>query len=128
MNDFSFWEELKKTITPLKKAKMGRFLKRTLPIRLSIRRNPPELLHTLDLHGFTVEEAYRIFLSFVQTHLEHGSKSITVITGKGISGQGLIHKEMPLWLENKKIADKIREIHWKHDGGCVEILFKKVKK
>ncbi len=128
MNDLSFWEELKKTITPLKRAKVSGFFVHTLPTRLSVRRSSAELLYTLDLHGFTVEEAYQIFTRFLNTHVARHSKSVKVITGKGITGAGLIHREMPIWLENPKIADKIRSVHWQNGGGCVEIILKKVKK
>ena len=127
MNDCSLWEELKKTITPLKESKMGRFLG-IKPTRLRVRKITRDLLYTIDLHGFTVEEAYQIFTRFLNVHVVHQSKSIRVITGKGKEGSGLIHKEMPLWLENPKIADKIQEVRWLNGGGSVEIILKKVKK
>ena len=127
MNDCSLWEELKKTITPLKESKMGRFL-REAPARLRVHKTSGDLLYVLDLHGFTVEEAYQIFIRFLNVHVARQSKSIRVITGKGKTGNGLIHKEMPFWLENPKIAEKIREVRWLNGGGSLEIILKKVKK
>ena len=126
MNECTLWEELKKTITPLKEKKMGRFLK-DVSTRLCVHKTTGNLLYVLDLHGFTVENAYQIFVRFLNVHAERQSKSIRVITGKGKNGNGLIHKEIPFWLENPKIAEKIREVRWLNGGGSLEIILKKVK-
>lgn len=127
MNDCSPWEELKKTISPLKNKKGEHFVEAS-PKRLRVRKTTGDLIYLLDLHGFTVEEAYQIFNRFLTVHTLHQSKSIRVITGKGKDEEGAIHKEMPLWLENPKIADKIREVKWLNGGGSIEIILKKVKK
>lgn len=54
----------------------------------------------LDLHGMTIQEAFHRFAQFVEAHVEAGSNSVVIITGK--SGQ--ISKEFQDWCRrNPKI-------------------------
>jgi hypothetical protein len=46
-------------------------------------------MRELDLHGHTVDEAFRLFLDFYNQHVRNGSEeSIRVIHGYGSSGEG----------------------------------------
>jgi len=57
----------------------------------------------LDLHGYTVEVAFRIFLEFMGRHSDGNSRCLLIITGKGLDRatgieSGAIRSEFPKWL------------------------------
>ncbi len=57
----------------------------------------------LDLHGYTVEVAFRIFLEFMERHNAGNSRCLLIITGKGLDRatgieSGAIRSEFPKWL------------------------------
>jgi DNA-nicking Smr family endonuclease len=52
-------------------------------------------LRTLDLHGHTLHNAWRLFLSFVYEKSLDKQKSVRIITGKGNMA-----KEFPIWCSN----------------------------
>ena len=75
MNDFSLWEEIKKTITPLSGKGVARLFHKEVPQRLRVRRIPaPELSYTLNLHGYTVADSYEMVKKFITRHQNLGSK------------------------------------------------------
>jgi hypothetical protein len=59
------------------------------------------MVHEIDLHGHTVDEALRLFVDFYNRHLRNGSQhSIRVIHGYGSSGEGgKIRRKIRLFLE-----------------------------
>jgi DNA-nicking Smr family endonuclease len=72
----------------------------------------------LDLHGFTIHDAWRKFSIWIQDIQQDRSiKSVTVVTG-----QGEIHKELPRWCDNMSF---IREIQPHFSNGAYQILFYK---
>ena len=126
-NELSLWEALKKTLKPLKKT---RFAQPTpFPKRLRVHAPPArELLDILDLHGLTVQEAYRTFHQFMVLHIRNRSRVITIITGKGTKEkEGLIHHEIMNWIEDKNLQSKITQVRWLNGGGALEIRLKKQK-
>ena len=54
------------------------------------------IMKKLDLHGFTLEDAYEEFTDFIFESYDNNIPNVEVITGK--SGQ--IRKEFPFWSEN----------------------------
>ena len=129
MDDLSLWNELKKTIAPLSGKGIRCLVKKDIPPRLRIRRIPaPILSYSLNLHGYTVADAYEETKKFISCHQCAGSKKITIITGKGLKQVGAIKKEIPLWFETPFFKEKILSFTWKNDGGAVDIVLKKVKK
>lgn len=72
----------------------------------------------LDLHGYTVNDAYYKTNDFIYENYIRNNKSIIVITGK--SGQ--IHKEFKMWVSTNKYVKNI-EILGK--GGAYKILIKR---
>lgn len=127
--DFSLWQKFIRTVIPLR-AK-NRVAPPSKPVRrVWVRRSdkgyvPP----TLDLHGMIATEAYEMFLAFLKAHLKQGTRQITVITGKGKDGQGILKKEFPLWLENPFIADFIQSVSVpdRQAGGAYVIRLKQRK-
>ncbi|OUU18506.1 MAG: hypothetical protein CBC05_02145 [Crocinitomicaceae bacterium TMED45] len=72
----------------------------------------------LDLHGFTVHDAWKRFSTWIQDVQQDDSvKSVTIVTG-----QGEIHKELPRWCGN---MDFIRVIQPHFHNGAYEIYFYK---
>jgi DNA-nicking Smr family endonuclease len=70
----------------------------------------------VDLHGYTVQRAYRIVMDLIENR---GSrKAITIVTGK--SGQ--IRREFPLWVE---CHPAVREVEELSSGGAFRIRFRK---
>lgn len=124
--DLNMWEAVKESISPNAGRAPKNIRKPAFPKRLRALPPPQKaLLHTLDLHGLPLEEAFQAFKCFVQLHQKAGSLKICVITGKGKQGQGLIRKELPLWLETPLFRPKINAVRWKNDGGTAEIAFKR---
>ncbi len=72
----------------------------------------------LDLHGFTVHDAWKKFNGWIQdTQSNHSIKSVTVVTG-----QGEIYKELPRWCDNMSF---IREVQPHFGNGAYQISFYK---
>jgi len=82
----------------------------------------------LDLHDMTQQQAFdalrrKLIRSFNQNH-----KCILVITGKGVRGQGILRRNLPLWLEHADIRPIIAEFapaHLRHGGGGAWYIFLK---
>jgi len=59
--------------------------------------------YQLDLHSFTVHQAYLRCQDFIYQHLQQGTHYVTVITGRG----GQIADEFPAWIKNLPGVKKI---------------------
>ena len=119
--DEELWEEVKKTVKPVKRKVM-----RDLPKRLRVVRSAPKTPKTiLDLHGLTVQEAFETSQKFIARARRAGLKEITIITGRGTTGKALIKNEFEGWLENPKLSPHIRAHQWQNRGGAVKIALKK---
>ena len=119
--DEQLWEEVKKTVKPVK-----RRVKRDLPKRLRVVRGAPKPQKTiLDLHGQTVQEAFESTNAFIKRAHRAGLKEITIITGRGTTGKALIKNEFLGWLENPTLSPHIRTHQWQNRGGAIKISLKK---
>lgn len=58
----------------------------------------------LDLHGYTLNNAFQITLDFIEKNYNIGNLKVTIITGR--SGQ--MYQEFVGWLSNPKISRYIR--------------------
>lgn len=128
ITDFSLWDSIKATFSPLKKKDDKEPV--SLPPRLRVSRAPKrELLSVLDLHGLTVDEAYQTLRHFMTLHVRANTKLITVITGKGgANKEGKIHREIKGWLETTFFKEKINQVRWLNGGGALEMMLKRKKK
>lgn len=103
-DDKALWDKLCESILPIHEGK-----KKQMFIPKSNNTN------IIDLHGFTIHEAYLQFKSFIS---ESESKKVTVITGNGY-----ISRELPIWADNIK---DIREVEPINDYGAYKIyLYRK---
>lgn len=64
-------------------------------IKLHNTQNPDRI----DLHGHTLENAYKATQNFITRSYNRGMRFVTVITGHG-SGKTSISKEFPHWIKN----------------------------
>lgn len=126
--DLAYWSMFINSITPLKRKKGEVRVKTTPKERLKIKpRVQREASFCLDLHGLTLQEAYETVYKFLTLHYQLSSKSILIITGKGLKGDGKIKKEIEFWLETKGFKEKILKYQIENDGGAIRIYLKKVK-
>ena len=69
-----------------------------------------EIDGTLDLHGMTQDAAHRKLRQFIMHAAQNGSRTVLVITGKGAAGQGVLRKQVPLWLKDEQLAPFVMAI------------------
>lgn len=89
--------------------------------------------YTIDLHGFTIEEAYLKIKAIFEKAIQNNYRCILIITGKGLHSQNTtIKSSLTQWLKEPFFASKI--IKWtdatQKDGGsgAVYVLLKKTNK
>lgn len=125
--DKVLWEAYTKTVTPLKKQSRLKSFGQKLMTKFCFN-HKIEVPNTLDLHGFTLQDAYSVFLRFLTYHFENGTKRIVVITGKGKKGEGLLKNEFPKWLESSIVKEKVNKSSSLNSGGAFELSLKQRKK
>ncbi|MBA4275119.1 MAG: hypothetical protein C0436_05645 [Alphaproteobacteria bacterium] len=54
----------------------------------------------LDLHGYGRVDAYDVMARTVRAMDAHGERVLAIITGKGRGGEGVLKRELPLWLND----------------------------
>ncbi len=74
---------------------------------------------SLDLHGYKVIEAEKVFFNFLLQCLNSNIRNILIITGKGNDGNGKIKQSLPIWLNDPKVSHFIYVYSFasKKDGG-----------
>ncbi|QHD64973.1 DNA mismatch repair protein MutS [Neorickettsia findlayensis] len=65
-----------------------------------IKRRKINIDKTLDLHGETVESAYRKTIQFILENYVSGLRYLLIIVGKGRTGDAVIKTSLVSWLEN----------------------------
>lgn len=82
----------------------------------------------LDLHGFVVQEAFELFLSFMGRARSMNWRCIEIVTGMG-SGQtgGAIRRELPHWLQRADLRPAILAVVHPHaaNQGAVRVLLRR---
>jgi dsDNA-specific endonuclease/ATPase MutS2 len=92
----------------------------------------------LDLHGMTLDTAYKSIINFIVQSYNRGHRCVLVITGKGLSGsgdwwedQGVLRRDVPRWLKEEPLSSKITTYAMakpEHGGsGALYIFIKKRK-
>lgn len=85
-----------------------------------IKRDRPDA--TLDLHGYTQEQAVELFQQFISQSSDNGRRLLRVITGYGkmTGGQGVLRAALPKWVnypENRRLILSYQQAK-AHDGGA----------
>ena len=126
--DLAYWSLFISSIKPLNPKKGVERAKPVFKERLKIKpRSEKQLSYVLDLHGLTVQEAYTTVFKFINLHFALSSKSILIITGKGLKGEGKIKKEISFWFETDKFKEKISRYEIENEGGAIRLYLKKEK-
>jgi DNA-nicking Smr family endonuclease len=86
----------------------------------------------LDLHGFTRNDAFALLKNFINTAHAQGKRLLLIITGKGGKSEynlSVLKQELPHWLNDQSIRDKILRFtlaHKSHGGaGAFYLLLKR---
>jgi DNA-nicking Smr family endonuclease len=85
-----------------------RYVERNTLKKLSTGKLPIDI--SVDLHGYTVDDAYDIFYKTLSLALSQGLKSMLVITGKGDKDQYTIRNQLMHWVNIPKISSNILHI------------------
>ena len=73
----------------------------------------------LDLHGYRLHDAEKIFYNFVIKSHQQGNRNLLIITGKGQDGEGKIRNSLHTWINKNDLSKLV--IYYTHaspkDGG-----------
>jgi DNA-nicking Smr family endonuclease len=83
----------------------------------------------LDLHGLTYERGRATLERFLARAWDEGYRAVLVITGKGVTGDGVLRRAAPEWLAAPHLAHivaGISEAHRRHGGeGALYVALKR---
>ena len=111
---------------------------------LNKNRNEKEIIKTIDLHGFSLENANNVIEEFITKCFESNVSKIVVITGKGLRSKAaknpyvsknlsILKHSVPDYIKSRqnlmKRIKKIKEANIEEGGqGAFNIFLKKFKK
>jgi DNA-nicking Smr family endonuclease len=78
-----------------------------------VRKLERDLIFTHDLHGLTVDDAYRHVRQLVSESYEYGIGELRIITGKS----GRIAREFASWMNTRHFQQYVRGVSLEHGGG-----------
>lgn len=96
----------------------------------NVRRGKVEIDARIDLHGHTQDSARAALIAFVESASARRLKTILVITGAGRSGEGVLKKRFPDWLNApaiKPLISGMAQAHRAHGGAGAFYVFLKRK-
>ena len=78
-----------------------------------------EIDASLDLHGLTLARAHQRLVRFIEQAESRQFRTLLIITGKGRAGEGVLRREVPVWLKQPPLADRILALEQAtgQDGG-----------
>jgi DNA-nicking Smr family endonuclease len=83
----------------------------------------------IDLHGHTQAEAHDALLRFLQRARNKGASIVLVITGKGTRGDGVLKRQVPMWLSLPEFREFVIGFDDAHVGhGGEGALYVRVRK
>lgn len=65
-----------------------------------LKRGEVEIDRVLDLHGYGRIDAYSALERHIRSMAANGERVLAVITGKGRTGEGVLKRELPHWLND----------------------------
>jgi DNA-nicking Smr family endonuclease len=96
-----------------------------------LRRGQLPIEATLDLHGFTQDEAFLAMQTFLVESLQAGRRCVLVVTGKGTArdGGGVLRSAVPRWLTEGEYSEYLIGIapaYPQHGGdGALYVLLRR---
>lgn len=100
-------------------------------IKSFFRQSTGAVLPTLDLHGLSVKESFRMMEQFVVASFQAGVSSIRVVYGKGLNspgGRGVLRDVIPRWCEKEGrvwVDWFQREVDLRGGDGSIVLYLKK---
>jgi DNA-nicking Smr family endonuclease len=98
-------------------------------LRHRLARGREALAARIDLHGLTHDGARAALTRFVERSVADGWRAVLVITGKGVSGDGVLRRRVPDWLAEPPLRQHIAgvsEAHRRHGGeGALYVALKR---
>jgi DNA-nicking Smr family endonuclease len=98
--------------------------------RIARERDP--IAARLDLHGLDQDRARAALEGFLRRAWDDGHRSVLVITGKGVQGDGILRRRAPEWLgaaHLTEIVAGVSEAHRRHGGeGALYVALKRKRK
>lgn len=83
----------------------------------------------IDLHGMTQDAAHASLLAFIGRSFDAGRRCVLVITGKGREGAGILRSQVPRWLNQSPLRERILSFSYakpQHGGdGALYVLVKR---
>lgn len=83
----------------------------------------------LDLHGMTQDAAHGALTGFISRAYEGGRRCLLIITGKGREGSGVLRGQVPRWLNDAPVREKVLGFSYakpEHGGeGALYVLVKR---
>jgi DNA-nicking Smr family endonuclease len=83
----------------------------------------------IDLHGMTQDAARAALTGFIRRSVDDGWRAVLVITGKGVSGDGVLRRRVPDWLTQPPVREHVAgvsEAHRRHGGeGALYVALKR---
>lgn len=83
----------------------------------------------IDLHGMTQDAAHASLLAFIARAFDGGRRCVLVITGKGREGGGILRSQVPRWLNQTPLRERILSFSYakpQHGGdGALYVLVKR---
>jgi DNA-nicking Smr family endonuclease len=84
---------------------------------------------TLDLHGLGRVEAYTRVSDFLARSRRAGLRHVVIITGKGRTGEGILRRQLPLWLNEPALRMAVIGIAYapanKGGSGVLHVVLKR---
>lgn len=97
-------------------------------LRHRLARGREALAARIDLHGLSHDGARAALTRFVERSVADGWRAVLVITGKGVSGDGVLRRRVPDWLAEPPLRQHIAgvsEAHRRHGGeGALYVALK----
>jgi DNA-nicking Smr family endonuclease len=92
-------------------------------------RERDEIGPRLDLHGLNQDQALVALAAFLCRAQDEGWRSVLVITGKGLSGEGVLRRRAPEWFAAPGLRERIAGVsiaHRRHGGeGAFYVALKR---
>jgi len=93
-----------------------------------LRRGKTRAERTLDLHGYTAQQAHGMVRAFLASAVSDGLRCVAIVTGKGSTeGGGVLRRELPFWLNAHDLRPLVLALAHPHaaNAGAVHVLLRR---